>query len=264
MQRTRNYMVGSESRWQFTVRGNRDSKATKLLLTKKSIESVKLRLRGVSQCAGMQGHVWATKVLGLKCLPRTLEHRFDCARHDRAAADPEEWKFWVAKVFVPSVITKEHETVRSDQQFPINFLTHLFGPAPHHYGSACRPASVIRMRVTSIARPPGDHALRRRELDGEPVAAHERLGRAIVRRGEQFERRLGLGPRRLEPVDRAPIALSGAPTCLSPSRLRAASRVVRRCARAPPRACVPGTAVAAISKRASAAASAKASMNDAR
>src|SRR5262249_58360009 len=80
VQRTRNYVVGSESRWQFTVRGNSDSKATKLLLTEKSIESVELSLCGVSQCAGMQGHVWATKVLGLKFPPRTLEHRLDSPR----------------------------------------------------------------------------------------------------------------------------------------------------------------------------------------
>src|SRR5215470_964899 len=152
MQRTRNYMVGSESRWQLTVRGNRDSKATKLLLTKKSIESVKLRLRGVSQCAGMQGHVWATKVLGLKCLPRTLEHQFDCARHDRAAADPEDREASIPKILVPSVITKEHETVRSDQQFPINLLTHLFGPAPHHYASVRRRPATTRSAV-AVASP---------------------------------------------------------------------------------------------------------------
>ena len=45
----------------------------------------------------------------------------------------------------------------------------------------------------------GDHALRRCQLDhllgGEAVHAHDRLGRAVRRRGEQFERAAAVGLR---------------------------------------------------------------------
>jgi len=155
----------------------------------------------------MQGHVWATKVLGLKFPPSTLEHRLDCARHDRAAADPEDREASIPKILVPSVITKEHETVRSDQQFPINLLTHLFGPAPHHYASARRLSSVIRICATSIVRPPpaSNHALgccgresSAHEIDhlcdGEAMREHDRLGAAVARRGQQLERAAAVGP----------------------------------------------------------------------
>jgi hypothetical protein len=39
----------------------------------------------------------------------------DCARHDRAAADPKNQKFWVAKILVPGIVTKEHQTVWTNQ-----------------------------------------------------------------------------------------------------------------------------------------------------
>src|SRR6516162_1425774 len=93
VQRTRNYVVGGESRWQFTVRGNSDSKATKLLAsalrnpTQAQLDALNRFFR-----EHMQGHVWAPKVLGLKFPPRTLR---------RSGQGP--WRRWQSGASAESV-----------------------------------------------------------------------------------------------------------------------------------------------------------------
>jgi hypothetical protein len=57
--------------------------------------------------------------------PRLLEDRLDCARHNSTAADPEDREASIPKILMASIVTREHEAVRMDQELSINFFAHL-------------------------------------------------------------------------------------------------------------------------------------------